>query len=256
MKSIKFWNANFFRASGQTLKRGLAWASLRLGASWQWLKQRTTGYCLWLRRCLILGGLLLILGVLLTDWWISHETRDRLYDDVQQVPPKAVALLLGTSSRTRDGRPNLFFRYRVRAAAWLYQAGKVKHIIASGDNHTRYYDEPTAMKKALMAEGVPEQAITLDYAGFRTLDSVVRCKEIFSQEDIIIVSQAFHNQRALFISDFYGIQAVGFNAADVPPAIAIKTRLREYLARFKAVLDLYVLGTQPRFLGEKVEIPV
>ena len=93
-------------------------------------------------------------------------------------------------------------------------------------------------------------------AGFRTLDSVVRCKEIFSQNDVIIVSQEFHNQRALFISDSHGISAVGFNAQGVPHGYALKTEIREYFARAAAVLDVYFLKTQPKFLGEKVEIPV
>ena len=136
----------------------------------------------------------------------------------------------------------------------LYKAGKIKHIIASGDNRTKYHNEPMDMKKSLMARGVPKEAITLDYAGFRTLDSVVRCQKIFSQNDIIIVSQAFHNQRALFIADFYDIKAIGFNARYVPLRNDIKTPIREYLARIKAVLDLYVLKTQPKFLGKKVEV--
>lgn len=187
--------------------------------------------------------------------WVEWQTRDRLYDEIGSVPPKNVALLLGTSKNLRGGRPNLYFRYRIDAVTALYQAGKIKHIIASGDNRLDSYNEPLDMQKALLERGIPKEAITLDYAGFRTLDSVVRAKEIFSQSDIIIVSQAFHNERALFISDFYGIQAIGFNAQDVELGEwQLKMRWREYFACFKAVLDLYVLRTQPRFLGERVEI--
>lgn len=200
----------------------------------------------------LFGGL--TLAIIGCHFWIELQARDRLYSDIDQIPKKKVALLLGTVKRLRHGRINRYFQYRINAAVQLYQAGKIKHIIASGDNHTRFYNEPRDMKQALMDQGIPNEAITLDYAGFRTLDSVVRCKEVFLQDDIIIVSQAFHNRRALFISDFYGINAIGFNAEDVPLEEDIKTKIREYFARFKAVLDLYILRTQPRFLGEKVKI--
>jgi len=184
--------------------------------------------------------------------WVEFQTQDRLYSDIKLIPTKKVALLLGTSKNLRRGRINRYFQYRINAAVQLYKAGKIKYIIASGDNRTRYYNEPIEMKKSLMAQGIPGKVITLDYAGFRTLDSIVRCQKIFSQEDIVVVSQPFHNKRALFISDFYGIKAIGFNARAVPLSNDIKTQIREFFARLKAVLDLYILRTQPKFLGEKV----
>ncbi len=184
--------------------------------------------------------------------WVEFQTQDRLYSDINLIPTKKVALLLGTSKNLRRGRINRYFQYRINAAVQLYKAGKIKYIIASGDNRTRYYNEPIEMKKSLMAQGIPGNVITLDYAGFRTLDSIVRCQKIFSQDDIVVVSQPFHNKRALFISDFYGIKAIGFNARAVPLSNDIKTPIREFFARLKAVLDLYILRTQPKFLGEKV----
>ena len=105
-----------------------------------------------------------------------------------------------------------------------------------------------------MAKGVPESAITLDFAGFRTLDSVVRSKKVFQQNKITILSQRFHNHRAIFIADRYGIDAVAYNAADAFSGVNTKTELREYLARCKAVIDLYILKKQPKFLGEKIDI--
>ncbi|MDM8568569.1 ElyC/SanA/YdcF family protein [Thiotrichales bacterium HSG1] len=198
---------------------------------------------------------LLLIGIISSNLWIELQTQDRLYSDISKVPNKKIALLLGTVKYLRRGNINSYFKYRIDAAVQLYKAGKVKHILASGSNHTSYYNEPVDMQKALMARGVPAHAITLDYAGFRTLDSVIRCKKIFSQEtDIIIVSQKFHNKRALFIGDFYNIKSIGFNAKDVPFKKDFKTTIREYLARFKAVLDLYFLKTQPKFLGKKVQI--
>ncbi len=209
------------------------------------------------KHSLLIGFLLIILlsfGIMFSHYWIEWQTEDRLYSDIDEVPAKEVALLLGASKYIVGGQINLYYRYRMEAAAKLYHAGKIKHILVSGDNNTKYYNEPIEMKKSLMELGVPAKSITLDYAGFRTLDSVVRAKEIFSQQDIMVVSQAFHNKRALFISDFYQIQAIGFNAKDIPLAWGMKTRVREYFARFKAVLDLYILKTQPKFLGEKVKI--
>lgn len=188
------------------------------------------------------------------NFWIEQQTKDRLYSDSNAIPSKTVALVLGTVRHLGNGRINRYFQYRIDAAVELYKAGKVKHILVSGDNRFKYYNEPIEMRKALVAQGVPPDIITLDYAGFRTLDSVVRAQKVFSQDDFIIVSQAFHNERALFICDFYKINAIGFNAKGVPLAEDLKTPLREYLARFRAVLDLYVLNTQPRFLGEKVQI--
>ena len=205
---------------------------------------------------LVISVLLVSFLVIGCHLWIEWRANDRLYTEVYKVPSKKVALLLGTVKRLANGQVNRYFQYRIEAAAQLYKAGKIQHIIASGDNHTRFYNEPIDMKRALMAQGIPQEAITLDYAGFRTLDSIVRCKKIFSQEDIIIISQAFHNKRALFISDFYNIQAIGFNAKDIPLRIDKKTKIREYFARFKAVLDLYILHTPPKFLGEKVDISV
>lgn len=197
---------------------------------------------------------LLVITIVGCYLWVEFQTQDRLFSNINAIPAKKVALLLGTSKHLGDGRINRYFQYRINAAVQLYKADKIKHIIASGDNRTRYYNEPIEMQKSLMAQGVPHHAITLDYAGFRTLDSVMRCKEIFSQDDIIIISQAFHNKRAIFIGDFYGIKAIGFNAKKVPFKNDIKTRIREYLARFKAVLDLYILKTLPKFLGDKVKI--
>ena len=139
------------------------------------------------------------------------------------------------------------------AAAELYKAGKVKYIIVSGDNGRVGYDESSDMKQVLISLGVPEFVIYLDYAGFRTLDSVVRCKEVFEQKDIIVVSQKFHNQRAVFLSKVKGLEAIGYNAQDVTFRQGYVVLLREKLARVKAVLDVLV-GKGPKFYGPKVAI--
>jgi SanA protein len=205
---------------------------------------------------LFLIGLILIF-ILACNAWVYLQTKSRLYDDMAIIPPKSVALVLGASRYVPGGgRTNLFFKFRMEAAAALYHAGKVQHLIVSGDNSTRNYNEPIEMRKYLIKLDVPAQAITLDYAGFRTLDSIIRAREVFQQDDFIVVSQGFHNSRALFIADYYGINAIGFNAQDVPQEQSMRTNLREYFAKVKAVLDLYILGTQPRFLGEVVKLPI
>lgn len=197
--------------------------------------------------------LLFIVMVWISNIWIKNNTKDQLYNEISKIPFRNVGLVLGTNKEAH-GRENLFFLYRINAAAELFKAGKIKHIIVSGDNHVEGYDEPTDMKNSLVALGIPDSCITLDFAGFRTLDSVVRCKEVFGQNSFTIISQAFHNERALFIANKNGMDAVGFNAKDVPAKYSLKTAVREYFAKFKAVLDIYVLFTEPKFLGEKVNV--
>jgi SanA protein len=144
----------------------------------------------------------------------------------------------------------------METAAELFAMGKIDHFIVSGDNRSMYYNEPMEMRKALLKKGVPASAITLDYAGLRTLDSIIRCKQIFGQEKITVITQSFHSYRALFISEFYDMDAVAMVADEPNFENSIKVRLREYLARPRAVLDLYILGTAPRFMGEKEEVKV
>lgn len=208
----------------------------------------------WLRRVFfgaVLGVVLLVVGC---NVWIVMSTEGRVYSDVAKLPPNRIALVLGTSHRTTTGGPNPFFHKRIEMAARLYHEGKVEHFILSGDNSSRYYNEPMEMKKALENRGVPSSVITLDYAGLRTLDSVVRSKKIFGQDKITIITQPFHSYRALFISRYYDIDAVAMVAEDPTLEESFRVHLREYFARTKAVLDLYVFKTDPRFLGEKEEI--
>ncbi len=194
---------------------------------------------------------IVLTGVVLANIWVVMSTEADVYLDHHQLPDNKIALVLGTSQKLVNGSPNPFFDNRIQAAAALYKEGKVDHFILSGDNRSRYYNEPLAMKKALMKLGVPDSAITLDYAGLRTLDSVVRSKEIFGQNKIIIITQPFHSYRALFISHYYGIDAVALVAKEPDQEEATKVYFREYFARAKAVLDLYVLKTTPKHLGEK-----
>ncbi|HKJ86177.1 MAG TPA: ElyC/SanA/YdcF family protein [Spirochaetia bacterium] len=197
-------------------------------------------------------GALLIGGI--ANMEVLRASEGRLYRDIREVPVNKVGLLLGTSQFGVDGHPNPYFTHRIRATAELYRAGKIRFIIASGDNEHLSYNEPLQMKKALIAEGIPEEAIVLDFAGFRTLDSVVRAGAVFGQNRLTIISQEFHTQRALYIAEHYSLDAVAYRAGDVPGYTGLRMHGRELLARTLAVLDLHVLRTEPRFLGEPIPV--
>lgn len=198
--------------------------------------------------------LALIASLLAYSEWIVSDARHYTYDQVEQVPYNRVAVVLGTSKYLSGGGPNHYFKYRIKAAAELYNDAKVDFIIVSGDNATVQYNEPRQMRRALIKAGIPASAIYMDFAGFRTLDSVVRAKEVFGQDRFTVVSQGFHNERAIFIARHFGIDAVGFNAEDPSAYQGIRTRVREVFARLMGLLDLYVLDKGPKFLGEPVPI--
>lgn len=193
-------------------------------------------------------------SILLSNCWIISSTESQIYSDIKNTPIRKVGLVLGASKKTTRGTNNLYFSYRMQAAYQLFKAQKVQYLLLSGDNHIKGYDEPSDMREALIELGVPDSCIVLDYAGFRTLDSVVRCNEVFGEDSITIISQEFHNQRALFIANKNNIHAIAFNAKEVNKNYSFKTRLREYFARVKCILDIYVLYTSPKFLGEKIKI--
>jgi len=179
--------------------------------------------------------------ILLCNLWVVYYTRQYNYFSIENLPSNDVALVLGTSRSTERGKENLFFKYRMEATARLFKEGKIKYIILSGNNDSEYYNEPLDMQRALLNLGIPENVMTLDYAGFRTFDSNVRCKQVFNQDNFTIISQNFHIARALYIAHNESINAISFAAQDVPDGYSLKTLVREYLARPKAVLDVHIL---------------
>ncbi len=208
----------------------------------------------WLRDlilALVPAFLLVVVYANITAVWAS---RGRVYTDLSKVPVTQAGLVFGTTDRI-NGRENLYFRYRIEAAAEVWRAGKVESIIVSGDNRTVYYNEPERMRQALISHGIPDDRITCDYAGLRTLDSVVRAKEIFGAESVLFISQRFQNERAIYLAKANGIQAYGYDARDVQTQAAWKTRFREVGARVKMWLDVNFLNTRPKHLGEKVNLP-
>lgn len=202
----------------------------------------------------------LALGVLLTCltsyYLVESAGWKTTFTDLDNMQAYDVALVLGTSKYTRTGNRNPFFAYRIDAAADLYFSGKVKKILVSGDNSLKEYNEPQDMYQALIAKGIPSQDIVLDFAGFRTFDSVIRAKEVFGQESFVVVSQQFHIERAIYIAHSKDMDNVVGYAAKDPTTARTKMLLREILARTKAVLDCYILGTSPKFLGDKVDMDI
>jgi SanA protein len=206
----------------------------------------------------VLGCLItvILLGVAMLglSWWRVARCSLLAQNDTKQLPVRKVGLVLGCSPLLGDGSLNWFFNNRMDAAAELFQSGKVEYLLVSGDNRYRTYDEPTEMKKALIARGVPPAKIVCDYAGITTLDSVIRAKAVFGQESVTIVSQRFHNERAIYLARAFGVDAMGYNAPDVPLAAAPRTYLREILSRQRAWLDANFLRRKPRHLGPHVAI--
>ena len=210
-------------------------------------------------RCVLkwtLGGLLVGLALVwLCNALVKKEARGRLYDDIHTIPYRKVGLVLGTSPYNAHGGANLYYRNRMNAAAQLYAEHKISYILVSGDNHRHEYNEPEYMRRSLIALGVPDSVIVLDYAGFRTFDSMVRAKKVFGQDSITVISQAWHNERAIYIAQHHDLDAIGFNAKDIQHRRSyLKNHTREALAKTKVVLDM-LFNKQPKFLGDPVLIP-
>lgn len=197
---------------------------------------------------------LLLVGIFYANWKITNQTKSFLFDNAAEVPPQKVALVLGTSKYLAGRIPNPYFENRMQATKELYDAGKVKKIVVSGDNRHCSYNEPRDMKNTLINLGIPDSIIVLDYAGLRTLDSVVRLNKVFGQDSFIVVSQQFHNERAIFLAQHNGWTAYGYNAKDIAlNRVSIKTVIREKFARVKVFLDI-IIKKQPRFLGDPIFI--
>ena len=211
----------------------------------------------WFKRifmALLIGLGLLIAVVAACNIWVLSSCSGRLYDNAETVPHKRVAVMLGTNPKTKTGKMNYFYKHRIDAAVKLYQNGKIDRILISGDNSSKTYSEPDAMKADLMAAGIPDSAIYLDFAGFSTYDSMVRAKKVFGLSEFMVVSQDFHNKRAVYIARQNGIDAIGFNVRNtIFRKWRIKMELREIMARVKAVGEV-VMNKKPHFLGEPIEI--
>lgn len=201
----------------------------------------------------LMVAILAICAILSANHAVEKGTNPHIYSDVTAIPYHTAALLLGTSKTLRSGKANLYFQYRIDAAVALFKSGKIDCIVISGDNGRESYNEPEDMKAELVKQGIPEKQIYLDHAGFRTLDSVVRMNKVFGQNNFTVISQEFHNRRAIYIAQAKGLNAIGFNAKNVDAYSGFKTQVREKLARVKLFLDLWT-DKSPKFLGEPIKI--
>ncbi len=210
------------------------------------------GVCFWIGIVCLTAFVLLLLY---SNIIIHRFAEPYIYRDIGSLDRYHTGLLLGTNKYLRGRSLNPFYQSRIETAAQLYHKGKIRFIIASGANPGPYYNEPHQMKEDLKQKGVPARMIFQDYAGLRTLDSVVRCRYIFGQSRFLIISQDFHNRRAVYLARQWGMEAVGFNAPGVRGVRVWKTRIREMFAKLKAFLDIHIFKTQPRFLGKRIKIP-
>ena len=195
-----------------------------------------------------------LIGLFICNAIIVNNAKGKLYTAVNEIPYNRVGILLGTSKTTIHGFDNAFYNNRIAAAVELLKNNKIKYLVISGDNSRTTYDEPTAMRNDLINAGIDSSRLFLDYAGFRTFDSMKRLKEVFGQDSVTIISQRFHNERALYLAKRLNIYAIAFNAKDVSNSAGFRTSIREKFARIKVFVD-FLFGKKPRFLGPKVTIP-
>ncbi len=204
-----------------------------------------------IRRWLILGIAVVPVIILLGNRWVINSTDAYIYTEGALLPFNDVGVVLGTSKYLESGKPSPEFRGRIATAAELYRLGKVKHLIVSGANPDSSYNEPRAMYRELVKAGVPEKVITMDFAGFRTLDSMVRAQAIFGLTRFTVVTQRYHSYRAVFLGRKMNMNVVAFLApATSTGGMGVRNPPREVLARVKAVLDVFLLRTEPKFLGQ------
>ncbi|MDH2925497.1 SanA protein [Nicoletella semolina] len=179
------------------------------------------------------------------DLGTSYLVRDKVYTDINTLPKRQYVIVLGTAKYYPSGSMNLYYKYRLNAAQLVFTHSKADYFLMSGDNKTAYYNEPRVMGRDLRAKGVPEKFILKDYAGYSTLDSIMRADKVFNLPPFTIISQRFHCERALLIAKFHDIDAICFVATY--PEKHYQVRLREFIARSMMVLRL-ITGTEPSTL--------
>jgi len=187
------------------------------------------------------------------DQLIRYRTKQKLYNTIEEIPHNKVGLLLGTSKYATTGQVNLYYQYRIDAAVSLYNQQKIDYILISGDNGLIEYNEPRTIRNDLIKAGIPSDCIVLDYAGFRTWDSIIRAKKVFGETKFTVISQQFQNERAIFIGARNQMDLIGFNAKDVSKSYGAKTLFREKFARVNLIFDI-IINKQPKYLGNTIVI--
>lgn len=197
--------------------------------------------------------ILIIIFILIIYLFVSAYSKKYIYNSIEEIPYNDVALVLGTSKYLHNGRINMYFKFRMDAAYELYKSGKVKFILVSGDNRHRFYNEPRQMRLDLIRLGVDKKHIFLDFAGFRTRDSIIRANKVFNLTNFTIVSQPFHNERAILIARQKNINAIGYNAHNVRKLYRLRQFPRELAARVLMTADI-IFNKPPKFYGDNIVI--
>lgn len=207
---------------------------------------------------MVLGTLVLLAAALLlvTNLWVLGQTGERIEHKLAQCPAEQVGIVFGTSHWTRSGRRNPYFEARMSASASLLRLGRVEHLLLSGDNRTLSYNEPIAMWRDLRGREVPEAAMTLDYAGFSTFDTLARAREVFGVERALLITQGWHLPRALFIAESMGIEAQGCAVVEHDAKGQWRLAAREWVARLAMLGDLYLWKREPHFLGPREPLDI
>ncbi|MEG9546379.1 ElyC/SanA/YdcF family protein [Mannheimia sp. HC-2023] len=188
-----------------------------------------------------------IATLLIVDSITSYAVRDKVYSEINDLPHRDYAVVLGTAKFYSKNVINEYYKYRLEAAKQLVKSEKVNKLLVSGDNKTPYYNEPKTMTNDLLKMGIPQLQIKQDYAGYTTFDSIIRATEVYKLPPFTIVSQKFHCERALFIAKFKNIDAICY-AAKYPQG-AYQVRLREILARTAMLFNL-LIGKMPETLED------
>lgn len=209
-----------------------------------------------MKKCLrfLLLGIGVVILTCLTSLFVCNRmivnnAKGKTFYEIDSITPSNYGLLLGTTPQTRIGRrTNNFFKYRISATEQLYKAGKIKRILISGDeNSLDGVNEVECMKDSLIAHGVDANDIILDGKGFRTLDAVDRAVKVYNIHSFVVISQRFHNERAIYLTEHLGLEVhdiQGYNAADPTSKMALMTYVREYFARVKVFVDI-LTGKEP-----------
>lgn len=192
--------------------------------------------------------LVILLSVFLSNAWVVQSTRDNIFDDISETRASHVVIVPGAGIYA-GGKPTPALRDRLACALDLYKSNKAQKILVSGDNSTRYYDEVTTMRKWLLARGAAPADVVRDHAGFRTHDTMQRAAVLFGVEDATICTQRFHVYRSVYLAQAAGIDAVGAVADRREDPAAFWNAIRESGARLKAVADVWILRTEPRYWG-------
>ncbi len=199
-------------------------------------------------RIIIIAIVVLAVAIISCYVLISANASGKTYDIVKSIPGNDVGLLLGTSPVNNEGSINRYFQQRIIAASELYKGGKIRRIIASGGDYSKRkggWNELEAMHDSLVSHGVPDSVILLDYNGQRTISSILNAINVYGLDTLTLISQEYHNQRAIWLSEHYGLHVIAYNAK-TPDLTNKKIRniSREFLARVKMFLDLATSNEQ------------